>query len=758
MSRKVLIVEDELIIAEDLAYKLAGSGFTVVGIASNCIDIWALIKENKPDLILMDIVLHNEPTGIEIAHQIRQKFDDVAIVYITAYSDKATLEKAKNTKPHGYLLKPIDDQQLIITIDMALNSCYLESERKQAARAKDKLAKQLEEKIREQKCLYSIANLLGSELMLPYILRTILAYTPDVYSEPTIVYSQIMIEGNNFEFGEWRENQSEIVAEIVIIENKVGFLAIRFDCEKFETDEEYQSKKDFITTLAELIGKIVQKNMYEEKLRILSKAIENAPIGLTFSDMKGTILYTNQAEAEIHGYESPEELIGRNVGIFAPREIKKPLTPNEIKKIKMWERESINIRKDKSVFPVNMISEAVFDVHGNPLGVSTICEDITSRKKTEKALQESEKKYRNLMENAQEAIAVTYKGKICFANEKVAELTGYSVSEIMSKPFDEFIHSDDLPLVIDYYLKRRDGHKVPSVFQCRILNKARAVKWIEFNVIETEWGGKPALLNFVSDITRKKEMEKENFELQIKLIHESKMASIGKLSAGIAHNLGSPITSMLGFTELLARKYPDFAPRYVKTILDSAIKLKEIQENLMKICRQKQEETLTALDINEILKAELTLLEGNSYFKHRITKICHYAPDLPKIQGVFSHYSQALGNIIENACDAMYDQAKRQLTITTSLEGTSILVRIHDTGEGILPQNLDKLFEPFFTTKPAIEEDDDEERPTGTGLGLSSTRYLLNKNGAEISVESKPGDTTFTIIIPLATTPIQLEP
>jgi len=121
-------------------------------------------------------------------------------------------------------------------------------------------------------------------------------------------------------------------------------------------------------------------------LRSFKKAFETMQLGITITDVKGKILYTNPAEADMHGY-SVEELIGRDVRVFAPPGLSNPMTLEQIKNMRRFKRESVNIRKDRSVFPVQLMSDVIMDADGGPLGIITTCEDITARKKAEEMLQ-----------------------------------------------------------------------------------------------------------------------------------------------------------------------------------------------------------------------------------------------------------------------------------------------------------------------------------------------------------------------------------
>ena len=130
------------------------------------------------------------------------------------------------------------------------------------------------------------------------------------------------------------------------------------------------------------------------------------------------------------------------------------------------------------------------------------------RKRAEEALQESDKNYRNLFENANEAIFVAQEGKLVFLNPKTVIMIGYSVEELMSRPFIEFIHPDDRELVLDRHVRRIKGEELPHAYDFRVIQKDSNIRWVELKVVAIHWKGKPATLNLLYDITERKQTEK----------------------------------------------------------------------------------------------------------------------------------------------------------------------------------------------------------------------------------------------------------
>jgi PAS domain S-box-containing protein len=131
----------------------------------------------------------------------------------------------------------------------------------------------------------------------------------------------------------------------------------------------------------------------------------------------------------------------------------------------------------------------------------------SGRKRAEEALRESEEKYRNLFENANEAMFVAQDGGLVFLNPRTAMMAGHSAEELLSRPFIDFIHQDDREMVIDRHIRRMKGDELPHIYSFRIIHEDGSVRWVELNAVLINWHGNIATLNFMSDITERKRME-----------------------------------------------------------------------------------------------------------------------------------------------------------------------------------------------------------------------------------------------------------
>ncbi|GAB4314237.1 MAG: hypothetical protein Kow0074_01120 [Candidatus Zixiibacteriota bacterium] len=240
-------------------------------------------------------------------------------------------------------------------------------------------------------------------------------------------------------------------------------------------------------------------------------------------------------------------------------------------------------------------------------------------------------------------------------------------------------------------------------------------------------------------------------ETQEQLVQAGKLAALGQLAAGVAHEINNPLAGIMGYAQLLTEKLrrrevegiaPEEVPKltsYVENMEKQSQRCKQIVQNLLKFARASSKEDMVEVDINNVIKETLALVD-HQLSQSNIVLETHYSDDLPPIRGQEGKLQQVITNIVINAMQAIEDQGK--IIVSSERDGDRVLIQVTDNGVGIPEENLDKVFEPFFTTK---------ELGRGTGLGLSVTYGLVHDMGGEISIDSTVGvGTTFTVSFPVA--------
>ncbi len=363
-------------------------------------------------------------------------------------------------------------------------------------------------------------------------------------------------------------------------------------------------------------------------------------------------------------------------------------------------------------------------------------------------LKASEQKYRTLFEYANDSIFLldSATGKIVGANQQAVLMTDFQRNKLIGKDLGLLDPGEDSSRLMDFFneaVNRGSAHLDDVPVKIRRGKTIRA----DLSARVVELGDQKKVQVLIRDVTEKKMLEEKQREMEIELVQEQKLASIGMMSSGIAHNINSPLMGIIGLSQFMMMKSGE--SEELKSIIEQANKIAGIVKNLMFKSRLEQGKMSVSIDLNQLLKEELKFLESDLDFKHNVEKVYKFHEPLPEIIGVYSDYSQSLTNIIRNALDAMYNTKDKQLTVRTGTDKDWILIDIEDTGCGIPKENIPQLFSPFFTTKP-IQGSESDGEPVGTGLGLSTSYKLLSEYGVKFDIDSKVGQgTCFTMKVPI---------
>ena len=378
--------------------------------------------------------------------------------------------------------------------------------------------------------------------------------------------------------------------------------------------------------------------------------------------------------------------------------------------------------------------------------------DITERKQAEKLLRSSEEKYRLLVDNAEESIYVAQSGRLVFANPKTERIIGYSIDELMARPFTEFIYPDDRDIVLERHVKRLKGYKEPFNYNFRVQQKSGGVRWVDLKVVLIEWEGKPATLNFVSDITSQKEAEEEKLKIEAQLRQSQKMEAIGILAGGIAHDFNNLLQAINGYTQLLLLEKETTDPDILnlKGIQKASNRAANLVKQLLLFSRKAEIE-------RKPINLDIEIEHVRKMLERTIPKMVdiriHHGSRLWAVNADPIQIEQILLNMGVNAVDAMPDGGELIIetqNVTLDQEyaqehleaaaGNYVLLTVSDTGQGMDKETVEHIFEPFFTTKAFGK---------GTGLGLASVYGTVKSHGGHINCYSEIGlGTTFKIYFP----------
>ncbi len=371
--------------------------------------------------------------------------------------------------------------------------------------------------------------------------------------------------------------------------------------------------------------------------------------------------------------------------------------------------------------------------------------DIHDRKQAEEALRVSEERYRLLVENANDAIFIVQDQLIRFADPKTEGLFGYKEKELLRMSFIDFVHPEDKARVVEALKNNLTREELSGTYSFRIVNGAGEEFWGELNTASIMWEGRPAILNFLRDITVQKKLETQLRQAQ-------KLEALGTLAGGVAHDFNNVLMAIQGRAAIMLRKRdtsdPDF--EHLDEIGGYVQKAADLTRQLLSFARGGKYE-VKPTDINSLIKESAALFERT---KKEITIHLDCQEGVWTLEVDRGQMDQVLLNLFINAWHAMPgggDIRIKTENVTLNAHfvrafnvkpGKYVRISIADTGLGMDEATRHRIFEPFFTTR---------EMGRGSGLGLSSAYGIIKNHGGFIDVYSEVGrGATFNIYLPAA--------
>ncbi len=366
--------------------------------------------------------------------------------------------------------------------------------------------------------------------------------------------------------------------------------------------------------------------------------------------------------------------------------------------------------------------------------------EVKERIEAENALKESEEKYRNLIEQSNDAIYLLYRDKFELINSKFSDLFGYSLEDCQADNFNfrKLVSPQSIDTIEGRVEKRAKGEPIEAVYKFTAIRKDGKSVECEVNTSEIDYKGSKAVQGIIRDISQRVRMEREKKQLQEQLIQAQKMEAIGTLAGGIAHDFNNMLGVIMGYTEIALNdlgKNHD-AEKSLSIVMKASKRVKEMVQQILTFSR-KNEPHMIPIEIGTIIQETVQFLRSS------IPTTIEIKSDIQtgngSILGNETQINQILMNLCSNAAHVMKSSggtisiALKQISITaydaeTDLKpGTYQKLSVSDTGAGMSEETLKRVFEPFFTTKNAEE---------GTGLGLSVVYGIVKNHNGQIIVKS----------------------
>lgn len=479
--------------------------------------------------------------------------------------------------------------------------------------------------------------------------------------------------------------------------------------------------------------------------------IESVSLPMIITDSQGRIVFANKTAKKIFGYDAAE-LLERAVVLLIPNALELCRNNQPQDEVKSPAIETIGVTKDGKAVALEIIFGNL--KHENQDYQTLLIRDISQRKNTEAALQESQKLYRDLVENANDIIySHDLKGRVTSINEAGLRLTNYTREEALGKSMFDFIAPDYLEKAKEMLARKIAGEE-KTVYDLEILKKDGMRVIVEVNTKLVYQNGNPvAVQGIARDITERK-------MLQVQLHQAQKMETVGRLAGGIAHDFNNLLTVILGKTDLALMQLKDSEGQLSEDIAEIKGAAKHAATMTQQILAFSRKQVLQPriINLNSIVSNMSKILKR--LIGEDVKLETGLGSELGFVKADQSQIEQILMNLAVNARDAMPKGGK--LTIETSnvvldetyshkhfnaRPGQYVMLAFSDDGMGMSDDVLKAAFEPFFTTK---------EMGKGTGLGLSTVYGIVKQSGGYIWVYSEENlGTTFKIYLPRVDKPTE---
>jgi PAS domain S-box-containing protein len=491
----------------------------------------------------------------------------------------------------------------------------------------------------------------------------------------------------------------------------------------------------------------------EERYRNI---VETASEGIWLFDTSAKTSFVNGQLARMLGY-TVDEMIGVQMTAVVC-EADRPKAAQALARERAGAaicEDTTLICKDGSELSVRVSATPIFDADGNYAGGLAMITDRTQYRIAEDALRRSEAQYRRIVETTSDGIIASDEAaRIVFVNRRFAEMLGYEAREMVGSDLRTFIHGTGAKKPSRPARASRAEAKPSRDGICLHRSGTQvAVEITECSVMDAK--GQPVGgLTVVRDVT-------ESRKLQAQLMASDRMASMGTMAAGVAHEINNPLAALMGNLDCIAESLAGLTGETelersaeqrkawlreeLKSPLDDARSAAErvrfIVRDLKMLTRSPSEDAASKVDIEALMESSLRM--ASNEIRHRARLVKNYGR-VPLVRANEARLGQVFMNLIVNAAQAM-EEGKAQdneLSVRTTDNGTCVVIEVRDTGSGIAPENIHRVFDAFYTTKAV---------GIGTGLGLAICHRIVTDMRGELTVESTMGvGTAFRVSIPIA--------
>ena len=496
---------------------------------------------------------------------------------------------------------------------------------------------------------------------------------------------------------------------------------------------------------------ITERKQTEQALKnseaLYHSLVENVPQCIFRKDLSGRMIFVNQRYCQMQKI-TPNQVLGKiDEGVYIKKLADKYRADDRwvIETGGTLESVEDHLAASKKMIKVQVVKTPVRDAEGRITGVQGIFWDITDRIRAEQALRESEEKYRNLVERANDGICIIQSEIVVYANLQLAKIGGYDHEDVIGTRYFDYVCKDELKTAQDKYERHVSGEEVSQYYESAMRHHDGRRVEVEINAGLITYEGQHASLVFVRDITARKRAEEALRERDNALAHVSRLTTMGEMVAGIAHEINQPLYAIGNYATACARTLESNGTDtmeklhgWMRQISKQASRAGGILRRLSDFSR-KSTIHHSLSDLNDLIAESCELLNLDAR-RRQVSVQFDLAPSLPAIEVDAIQIQQVIVNLLQNAYEATayIDLRPHEVTVRSQVKENSIKISIEDNGPGLPHGDVDKLFEAFFTTKPH-----------GLGMGLAISRTIIKAHGGRIwTTENEPFGTAFHFTLP----------
>ncbi|MHC1744180.1 MAG: response regulator [Syntrophobacteraceae bacterium] len=797
---RILVVEDEPIVAMDIMERLTALGYQSAGQAAEAERALALAHSERPDLVLMDIHLRGGMDGITLAEEIRRSMH-LPVIFLTAFSEEETLHRAKLAEPDGFILKPFDDRELKSAIEIALYKHQTGREIRRLNRLFDVLSQVNQAVVRcksREELLDRVCRLVvqrgavdfawvghfdrASSRVLPVarfgedngLLDRVAFYANGSPSSPgkaiasgaPVICNDCSEEGclypverSPISFG-FRSCgsfplrfQGDVTGSLNICASESAFFRER------ETELLSEVAEDVSFALDKLESAAQAERLREELQRqtlFLQTLMDAMPFAVYYKDADLRYLGCNPAMERLLGVRC-KDLLGKTAHDMWPRDLADGYERSDRELMdsagaQVYEGE---VRSRDGVSYEVVFHKAVFhNPDGSIAGVVGAVEDISERKQAEAELRVSEERHRAIVEDQTELISRFLPNHtLVFVNEPYCRFFGENREQLIGKDFWHHLPEERRTGLTKFLQSLSPETPVGTIEHSVVLpnGDVRWLQWTDRAIFDAE--GQVVEYQAVGrDVTERKFLEDQRSRVEAQLRQAQKMEALGTLAGGISHDFNNILGIIMGYTEIIGSDLGEDSPLQaeVQQVLRAAGRAKDLVQQILAFSRQSEQDkkpVQIGLIVKEALKMLRASLPSTIEINRNVSTKAVVLADPTQIHQVLmnlcanaAHAMRERGGLLQVTLDDVTVGPNAHGALTSLKPGTYVKLSVKDSGHGIPPGILERIFDPFFTTK---------EKGAGTGLGLAVVHGIVKSLDGAIDVESVlDKGTTFQVLLP----------